>query len=265
VFVIDESGSMKQKQQGTLETAIDVAKAVAKNITDRVLDSFVVRFSVISFNETARARLRSSDNAGAIDTAIDALSPDGDTSISDGLNLAGELLGNATDIKKVVLLISDGAQDENLGFDGIRGSEAAIAAGENLRNDGVEVYAWGFGTKIKRSTLVAIAGNDNRVQFTSNVSGLSGVVTEVEEFCLISPPPSPSSPPVPPPPSPSPPPPSPPPVPPPPSTTLRLARPPTTPPSASAAPPPSSLPLPLPPPLAAPLAPPPTATAALAK
>ena len=131
---------------------MDVAKALAKKIVDMFYLSstdYAARFSVVSFNENATLRVTWSTDHGEIDAAIDALSPDGDTSISNGLNLAGELLGEARgSATRVVLLIADGKQDDYLG-----GMAAAIAAGESLRETvGDKVFAWGFGEATEPDT-----------------------------------------------------------------------------------------------------------------
>ena len=102
------------------------------------------RFSVVSFNETATMRVPWSTDDGDIDAAIDAISPDGQTSISAGLHLARELLEDARDnATKVVLLLSDGKQNDQLG-----GSAAAIAAVQNLTRVTDKVFAWGFGPMV---------------------------------------------------------------------------------------------------------------------
>ena len=127
MLVIDASGSMKKKDQPGFDTRMDAAKALAKTLVDKFYLSsteYAARFSVVSFNETATLRVPWSTDEAELDAAIDAISPDGDTSISNGLNLAGELLGDARDsATRVVLLLTDGKQDDYLG-----GSAAAISA-----------------------------------------------------------------------------------------------------------------------------------------
>merc|ERR1719223_2661568 len=186
--------------QPGFNTRMDAAKALAKDIVDRFyLNSteYAARFSVVSFNETATLREAWSTDDAAIDAAIDAMSADGDTSISNGLNLAGELLGDARDsATRVVLLLTDGKQDEYLGYNGLFGSDAAIAAGKDIRETvGDKVFAWGFGAKTERDTLIAIAGDEDRVRYTGDVSELFDFLDELLAYVCNDPPPSPSPPP----------------------------------------------------------------------
>ena len=188
---------MRQPQPNSSETRMDVAKALAKNIVDLFSLSstdYAARFSVVSFNAAATLRETWSTDDAEIDAAIDAISPKkgGDTSISNGLNLAGELLGDARDsATRVVLLLTDGKQDDYLG-----GSAEAIAAGKNLRETvGGEVFAWGFGGDLQRDTLVAIAGDESRVRFTDDVSDLSDYLAALHAYlCHDRPAPSPPPP-----------------------------------------------------------------------
>ena len=213
MLVIDASSSMKKSDQPGFDTRMDAANALAKKIVGMVYLSstdLAARFSVVSFNETARMRVPWSTDDGDIDAAIDAISPDGQTSISAGLHLARELLEDARDnATKVVLLLLDGKQSDHLG-----GSAAAIAAAQDLKTVGGKVFAWGFGDELERDTLVAIAGDESMAQFTDDVSELFDFLTLlVASVCndppplLPPPPPSPLVPP--PPPSPLAPPPSP--------------------------------------------------------
>ena len=219
MLVIDQSGSMKRIQPNSSETAMDVAKALAKKMVDQFYmnsTGLTARFSVVSFNETATMRVTWSMDDGEINAAIDAISPDGKTSISAGLNLAQELVEGGRDTAtKVVLLLSDGEQDDHLG-----GSAAAIAAAQNLSTVTDKVFAWGFGDKVDSDTLEAIAGDDSRVRYTQDVAELFEFLTSLAADVCIDPqslpPQPPPPPPSPPPPSPSPPPPSPSPSPPPP-------------------------------------------------
>ena len=210
MLVIDQSGSMKKNQTNSSVSAMDGVKALAKKIVDKFYLSsadLAARFSVVSFSDTATIRVAWSTDDGDIDAAIDAISPDGDTSISAGLNLAQELIEDARDTAtKVVLLLSDGEQDDSLG-----GSEKAIAAAQNLSKVTDKVFAWGFGPMVDSETLEAIAGDDSRVRYTDDVSDLFEFLTSLAAYVCNDPPPSLPPPPSPPPPSPPPPLPSPPP------------------------------------------------------
>ena len=182
---------------------MDVAKALAKKMVDLFYLSstdLAARFSVVSFNETATLRETWSTDDAEIDAAIDAISPDGSTSISGGLGLAGEQLSNARgSATKVVLLLSDGEQSDDLG-----GSAMAINASQDLSRVTDKVFAWGFGDSLQRDTLVAIAGDDSRVRYTNDVSELFDYLAPLLAYVCNDPPPSLPPSPSPPPPSPSP-------------------------------------------------------------
>jgi Mg-chelatase subunit ChlD len=194
VLVIDQSGSMKKSQTHSSESAMDGVKALAKEVVDLFSmgsTNLAARFSVVSFNETARIRVTWSTEEGNIDAAIDVILSDGDTSISAGLNLAGELFEHARDnATKVVLLFSDGMQDESLG-----GSAAAIDAADLLKDDGAKVFAWGFGD-VSIGTLKAIASDESKAQFRDDAFQLAEYLISLEaDVCNESPPSSPPSPP----------------------------------------------------------------------
>ena len=185
---------MKRNQINSSESAMDGVKALATKLVNLFYtgsNGLATRFSVVSFNETARVRVTWSTEEGNIDAAIDAILPDGNTSISAGLNLAGELLEHARDnATKVVLLLSDGTQDALLG-----GSAAAIEAADLLKDDGAKVFAWGFGD-VSIGTLKAIASDESKAQFRDDAFQLAEYLISLEaDVCNESPPSSPPSPP----------------------------------------------------------------------
>ena len=200
---------MKKKQPNSnLVTRMDGARDLAKKIVDMFyLDStdLAARFSVVSFSETATLRETWSTDRDVLGAAIDSISPDGKTSISAGLTLAGQLLDNARDnATKIVLLLTDGKQ--TVKSDGTVCSDeeqtvctdTAIAAAEALRgkvfSDGTtvedNVFAWGFGEEVGwvdpsgervggREALARLAGDDSMVQFTDNISQLFDFLAEL--------------------------------------------------------------------------------------
>ena len=79
------------------------------------LGADAARFSVVSFAENATKRVPWSYDPAEIASGIDAISADGETSISDGFALARELFaddgnGSRTNAAKIVLFVSDGEQ-----------------------------------------------------------------------------------------------------------------------------------------------------------
>ena len=227
-LVLDNSGSMKRpKPHGS----IPGLKALAKQLVSQyALGDDKARFGVVSFNASATTRVAWSTDEAEINAGIDEMEADGKTSISAGLEAARQLFNNSrVGATKVVLLVADGEQSEELG-----GDTAAIEAAMLVKQDDVTVFAWGFG-RATLTTLQQVATDpSSKAVFVTNVAELSNYIANLEAaVCDESPLPDSPTPPSPPPPSPPPPVPSPPPPSPPP-------------------------PVPSPPPPAPPPAPPPT-------
>jgi len=233
--VLDESGSMRNPlPDGSMEGPGGL-KAFAKLlVSNYALGADAARFSVVSFATNATTRVEWSTDNVKINAAIDQMVADGKTSVFDGLEAAGLLFANSRPgATKIVLLLSDGEQ--TVAAPGKTEQETAIDAAALIKEDGVTVFAWGFGGAVSLVTLQKIATDQSKaVLVKEELMDLSSYLGELEAaVCNESPPPTPTPPPSPPPPSPSPPPPNPPPpspLPPPPSPP-----PPSTPPS----PPPS--------------------------
>ena len=190
---------MKKPLPNSSESRMDMAKALAKKIVDMFYLGFTdlgARFSVVSFNETATLRLTWSTDRAEIGAAIDAISADGKTSISAGLNLAGALLDDARDTAtKVALLLTDVKMDNTCppGYACLPGQfnpAAAIAAGKDLNTVADKVFAWGFGDRLQRDMLVAIAGDDSRVRYTDDASELFDFLAALLADVCNDPPPN---------------------------------------------------------------------------
>ena len=123
-----------------------------------------VRFAVVSFATDATTRVGWSYNATEIHAGIDQMSADGKTSISDGINAAGQLLNTSgrKQVAKVMLIVSDGEQT----IDAAPGKtpqqtavDAAVAVKKisAVKKTGVRVFSWGFGTNVSLATLQQMA------------------------------------------------------------------------------------------------------------
>ena len=202
MLVIDASGSMKKKDQPGFDTRMDAAKALAKTLVDKFYLSsteYAARFSVVSFNETATLRVPWSTDEAELDAAIDAISADGKTSICAGLNLAGALLDDARDTAtKVALLLTDVKLVKPYNtyppsyacLPGQFNPAAAIAAGQDLNTVADKVFAWGFGDRLQRDMLVAIAGDESRVQSVDDPSELFAFLAALLADVCNDPPPN---------------------------------------------------------------------------
>ena len=209
-LVLDNSGSMKRpKPHGS----IPGLKALAKQLVSQyALGDDKARFGVVSFNASATTRVAWSTDEAEINAGIDEMEADGKTSISAGLEAARQLFNNSrVGATKVVLLVADGEQSEELG-----GDTAAIEAAMLVKQDDVTVFAWGFG-RATLTTLQQVATDpSSKAVFVTNVAELSNYIANLEAaVCDESPLPDSPTPPSPPPPVPSPPPPAAPPAPPP--------------------------------------------------
>ena len=159
VLVLDESGSMKKpKPHGSMDGAGGL-KALAKELVGHyALGVHAVRFSVVSFAVNATTRVGWSYDAAEINAGIDQMSADGQTSISDGINAAGQLLytSGRTQVAQVMLIVSDGEQT----IDAAPGKtplQTAIDAAVAVKRTGVRVFSWGFGTGVHLMTLQQMA------------------------------------------------------------------------------------------------------------
>ena len=215
VLVLDESGSMKKPlPQGSMEGPSGM-KALAKLLVSQyALGVDAARFSVVSFAADATRRVPWSHEAAEINAGIDQMSADGQTSISDGFEAAGQLFADNSrvGVTKIVLLVSDGEQM----VDAAPGKtllETAVDASALVKGLGATVFAWGFGGEVSSTTVQQIASDPSKAIVAQEIGGLWSSLGMLEAtVCNESPPlslppsPSPSPSPSPPPPSPSPPP-----------------------------------------------------------
>ena len=125
VLVIDTSGSMRSRG------ALDQAKAAAHQfIASRAGNEWTALVSVSS-----RAVVRSdfTQDGAALGAAIDALQPDGETALWDGLTTAAHLYDHRPDLQANVVLLSDGADSistatEAQAVAALTGAHAAVFA-----------------------------------------------------------------------------------------------------------------------------------------
>ena len=66
----------------------------------------------------------------------------------------------------------------------------AIAAGQELNTVADKVFAWGFGDRLQRDKLVAIAGDESRVRYTDDVSELFAFLAALLADVCNDPPPN---------------------------------------------------------------------------
>ena len=144
-------------------------------------------------------RVAWSSSEGEIIAGIDEMVADGQTSISDGFQAAGQLFADSRpNATKVLLLLSDGQQTVDAA-PGKTPSETSTDAAALLKANGVTVFAWGFGKEVNLTTLQQIATDPSKALLTPDLSELNNYLAGLEAtICNESPPPppppSPSSP-----------------------------------------------------------------------
>ena len=125
VLVIDTSGSMKS------EGALDQAKAAAHQfIAGRGANEWV---AVVSFSSSPLVRSNFTQDSAALNAAIEALAPVGETALWDGLITAAHLYDGRSDLQPNLVLLSDGADSISSGtrdqaMAALNGSHAAVYA-----------------------------------------------------------------------------------------------------------------------------------------
>ena len=158
VLVLDESGSMKKpKPHGSMEGAGGL-KALAKQLVGHyALGVDAVRFAVVSFATDATTRVGWSYDAAEIHAGIDQMSAGGQTSISDGIKAAQQLLytSGRKHATKVMLIIADGEQTTDAAPDKTP-LQTTVDAAVAVKKSGVRVFSWGFGV-VQRSTMQQMA------------------------------------------------------------------------------------------------------------
>jgi len=150
-------------------------KALAKQLVSQYyLGVDAARFAVVSFAADATTRVAWSTNKTEINAGIDQMSADGQTSISDGLEAAGQLLANDSraGATKVVLLVSDGEQTVDAA-PGKTLSQTAVDAAALVKGDGATVFAWGFGGKVSSTTVQQIATDSSKAIVARDLAELT--------------------------------------------------------------------------------------------
>jgi len=181
----------KPKDSGGSMEGPNGLKAFAKLLVNQYsLGVDAARFSVVSFAATATTRVPWSYNATAINAGIDQMSADGKTSISDGLEAAGQLFADDGRVgaTKIVLLVSDGEQSEQFAAPGKTPLQTVIDAAELVKGRGVTVFAWGFGKKVSLATLQQIASDNSKAILANVILELMSYLSQFEaDVCNGSP------------------------------------------------------------------------------
>ena len=118
------------------------------------------------------------------------MSADGQTSISDGLEAAQQLLytSGRKQATKVMLIVSDGEQTVDAA-PGKTPLETVVDAAVAVKKSGVHVFSWGFGTGVSLATLQAMATYNSKpwAILAQDVADLKGSLALLEAaLCHVS-------------------------------------------------------------------------------
>ncbi len=173
-LVIDTSGSMNLNGNDRLS----VAKAAISDFVNSIPATADVRISLTKFNSEATGSFTGTktvqgltDNYEDVLTAAEALKAGGGTNTEKGLLVGGNTFeeGN-TERQEIMIIISDGLPTHYLAEDGVTElgngdnttsaeKNAAIAAADQIKEDGVEIYS--VGLDINAQLLKDIAGDND--------------------------------------------------------------------------------------------------------
>lgn len=149
VMTIDVSGSMKD------EGKLDGAKKAAEAFVDTLGPKDSV--ALVSFSDQVKIVQGYTSDKSALKSAIAQLKTEGDTSIYDAMIQAAALQGAVPQQRKVILLLTDGADTTSK-----QSLDAALKATLETK---VPVFVVGLGSDVKKDVLDKIAGSTSGQAF----------------------------------------------------------------------------------------------------
>ncbi|HYE63886.1 MAG TPA: VWA domain-containing protein [Phycisphaerales bacterium] len=154
VFVLDNSGSMREPVLGTTKSQQQIANESAA-MAIRTLDRRDL-VGVITFNTNAELLwpLQRNTNTTALTEAVEDISPGGGTNMVPGLELARAQLRNSQAKVKHVVALTDGKS---------RGNEVAISLAEQMKAEGIKVSTIAVGDDADIRTLQTMADHGEGV------------------------------------------------------------------------------------------------------
>ncbi len=127
MLVVDRSGSMNG-------TPLDDTKAAVASFIKSMDNN--TKLGLVAFESSASLLSQLGEPRTNLLLALDSIGATGGTSIRSGLECAGEELAGIRDGRKIIILLSDGADGDASGID---------ATLETLKSQGIIVYTIGFG------------------------------------------------------------------------------------------------------------------------
>lgn len=157
-LVVDQSASMSR------EGKIGNAKAAAHAFIDEITALSTNNAEITSFDDRVYNRQPFTSNAVLLDSAVDALSTDGDTALYDALYWALQRT-NMRSGSRVVIAFTDGEENSS------RYSASDVI--ELSRMTGIPVYLVGVGDEVDASSLRSLATSCNGQYFDASTADLA--------------------------------------------------------------------------------------------
>ena len=187
----------KPKPDGSMEGA-NGSKAFAKKLVSQyATGTNLTRFSVVSFASEGEAKTRVtwSFDDNVINKGIDEMSAENQpagTSISGGFETVKEQLYLDSEVRegatKVLLLLSNGKQSDKFAKDGKSPMQTVVDEVTGLKEDGVKVFAWGFGDMTNFDDLEFIASDPSKAIHVKTLSELNGYLDQLlATVCTVCP------------------------------------------------------------------------------
>lgn len=176
VLILDTSTSMRGGTSDGGARKIDAAKEAAKLFIAQLQFS-VDRGAIVSFNDSANVHSWLSNDSGKLVAAIDAVSIAPGTRIDAGLDLARVVLngpGHREAGRPVIVMLTDGQPTSST-------ASRVLLAAEDVKREGVTLFAIGLGSDIDALLLELIASTPGHYFAAPDASDLSRVYTAIAE------------------------------------------------------------------------------------
>ena len=163
-LVVDQSGSMRARSK------MDSAKMAASSFVDEMVKTQGNVAEITSFNDYVYNRQPFTSNAALLNSAIDAVSPTGETALYDALYWALQRT-NLKSGSRVVIAFTDGEENN---------SHYSLNDVITLsQQTGIPVYIVGVGGDVNRSSLQSLASSCNGTYYDAASDDLAQALRQI--------------------------------------------------------------------------------------